>query len=219
MVKEIKETVMLFCAHPDDEILGMGGTIAKYSKDGKEIIAVIFSYGEGSHPWMKKKFTIKTRVKESRRAGKIVGCKKTIFLALKDGSLTDETKKPKTIKMIKGLIKKYNPSKIFTHSFDDVIYKDHKAVYAAIKRVMEEINYKGDAYTFNIWNVTNIRKRNLPKMIVDASATFRTKLRALKEFKSQKVALVQLMPVVYLRGFKHGFEGNYRWGEKFYKIR
>ncbi len=219
MAKKAKETVMLFCAHPDDEILGMGGTIAKYSKEGKEVIAVIFSYGEASHPWMKKRFTVKTRVKESRRAGKIVGTKKTIFLALKDGALATEIKRPRTTMMIKRLIKKYKPSKIFTHSFDDILYKDHKTVYNIMNKIMSEIDYKGDAYTFNIWNITNLRKRNLPKMIVDISTTFRTKMRALKEFKSQKVALVQLLPVVYLRGFKHGFEGNHKWGEKFYKIR
>lgn len=214
-----KETVMVFCAHPDDEIIGVGGTIAKYSKEGKEIIAVIFSYGEGSHPWMKKKFTVTMRVKESKRAGICVGCKKTIFLGLGDNRLKKETKKPETEKMVENLIKKYKPAKIFTHSFDDILYPDHKAVYNLVAKIIDKIDYKGQAFTFNIWNITNLRKRNLPKMIIDISGTFKQKLKALKLFKSQKAALIQLMPLVYLRAFKHGFEGKFKWGEKFYKIR
>lgn len=61
---------MVFCAHPDDEVLGAGGTIAKYAREGKKVIAVIFSYGESSHPWMKKKIHDKNksqRINQSRK--------------------------------------------------------------------------------------------------------------------------------------------------------
>ena len=214
-----KETVMVFCAHPDDEVIGVGGTIAKYSKQGKEVIAVIFSYGESSHPWMKKKFTIKMRVKESRKAGKLLGCKKTIFLGLKDAFLSKETQNPKVKKMLENLITKYQPKKIFTHSYNDVIYKDHRSVHDTITKLVDKMNYQAEVYTFNIWNLTNIRRRNLPKLIVDITDTFKLKVKALDLFKSQRVSLIQLMPVVYIRAFKHGFEGNCRWGEKFYKVR
>ena len=42
-----KETVLLICAHPDDEILGAGGTIAKYAQEGKEVVADIKQWGCG----------------------------------------------------------------------------------------------------------------------------------------------------------------------------
>lgn len=214
-----KETVMVFCAHPDDEVLGAGGTIAKYAREGKKVIAVIFSYGESSHPWMKKKFTIKTRVKESIKAGKILGCKKTIFLGLKDANLKKETQKQRIKKIIENIIKKYNPTKIFTHSHNDMLYKDHRAVNEAVTKIIDKTHQKADVYTFNIWNITNLKGRDQPRLIIDITNTFRQKTKALETFKSQKLALIQLMPLVYARAFKHGFEGNYRWGEKFYKIR
>ena len=85
------ETIMIICAHPDDEVLGMGGTIAKYASEGKRVVAVIFSYGENSHWWLKKKNTVEMRVAETKAAGKILGIHETIFLGLKDFDLKNET--------------------------------------------------------------------------------------------------------------------------------
>ena len=72
MVKRL----MIICAHPDDEIFGAGGTIAKYAAEGIEVITVIFSYGESSHPWLRKRFKVEVRKTESLKAGKAVGTKR-----------------------------------------------------------------------------------------------------------------------------------------------
>jgi len=50
------ETILVFSAHSDDFVIGAGGTIAKYTEEGKKVIAVVFSYGERSHPWNTKSF-------------------------------------------------------------------------------------------------------------------------------------------------------------------
>ena len=44
-----KETIIIFGAHSDDEILAAGGTIKKYSLEGKKIISVTFHTGGVSH--------------------------------------------------------------------------------------------------------------------------------------------------------------------------
>ena len=61
-------TTLVFAAHPDDEVLGAGGTIAKLSREGEDIISVIFSYGEGSDPLKEPESLIQERVKESKRS-------------------------------------------------------------------------------------------------------------------------------------------------------
>ena len=43
----MKNTVLVICAHPDDEIIGAGGTIATYAREGKDVITIIFSNGAG----------------------------------------------------------------------------------------------------------------------------------------------------------------------------
>ena len=211
-----KETVLVICAHPDDEILGPGGTIAKYSQEGKNVIAIIFSYGEKSHWWLQKRYTVEMRVKESKAAGKVVGIKKTIFLGLKDLELKEEIKNPKNIALLKKVIKEYNPSKIFTHSPDDVIYSDHKAVWDAVEQATKD--FKGDVYVFNIW-AKEIRHTRNPKLFIDISDTFALKWNALKCFKSQHMYIFQLYPGVLWRAFRNGLEHKSRFAEVFIKVK
>jgi LmbE family N-acetylglucosaminyl deacetylase len=213
-----KETVMIFCAHPDDEVIGPGGTIAKYAKEGKNIVTVIFSYGESSHMWMKKKYTITTRVAEANEAGKIIGTKKTVFLGLRDGMLLQDARTKKTESIIEKLIKRYSPVRIFTHSHDDFIFPDHKAVNDTVTKVLRKIKYKGDVFIFDIWNFITPRRRNRPKMIVDISDTFKTKVKAMRCFKSQSFVIAELKPLIYTRAVMNGIAIKAKFGEKFYKI-
>ena len=43
-------TVLVFSAHPDDEVIGLGGTIKKISKN-EDVITIIFSYGDKFPFW------------------------------------------------------------------------------------------------------------------------------------------------------------------------
>jgi LmbE family N-acetylglucosaminyl deacetylase len=212
-----KECVMIICAHPDDEILGVGGTAAKYGREGKKVVAVICSYGEKSHWWLKKKFTVEMRVKESKTAGKIVGINDSFFLGLKDLELKEELKRKKKRAILEKLIREHNPSKIFTHSPDDMIYSDHRAVWDAVVNVIKNIKFKGDIYVFNIW-AKDVRLSQNPKLFIDVSDTFNLKWRALKCFRSQHLALFQLYPGILWRAVKCGVLNKCRFAEVFTKI-
>ena len=82
--KKAKETILVFSAHSDDFVIGAGGTIAEYAKQGKKIIAVIFSYGEKSHPWLQGTVVQKIRRQETIEACKILHCSE-LFFDLKEG--------------------------------------------------------------------------------------------------------------------------------------
>ena len=79
MSKTKKETVIVMSAHSDDFVIGAGGTIAHYVKEGKKVIAIIFSSGEKSHPWLKKSVVKKFREKETKEAAKVLGCQVIFF--------------------------------------------------------------------------------------------------------------------------------------------
>ena len=210
------ETILIFCAHPDDEIIGVGGTIAKYAQEGKRIISCIFSKGEMSHPWVQERHVRQVRTQESLVAGNIVGVQETIFLGLPDGKLSKIAEK--AVPEIKDIVRRYDPDKIFTHSQDDFIYRDHTAVHQAVMKALDEIDWKKAVYTFNIWFM-NLRRRNDPKLVVDISDTFKKKREALRAFTSQKLALLQLIPVVYAKAFMDGLSSDSRSAEIFYKVR
>ncbi|MBI5881403.1 PIG-L family deacetylase [archaeon] len=212
-----KDTILIICAHPDDEVLGAGGTIAKYSREGKRVIAAVMSYGEKSHWWMKKRYTVEMRVKESKTAGKMLGIAETVFLGLKDFELKEELSKKRNLALIEKLIRKHSPSKIFTHSPDDLIYSDHAAVWGAVEKVAKKVAYQGDIYVFNVW-AKDIRLGQNPKLVVDVSDTFKLKLKALRCFRSQHKYLFQLYPGILWRAFRAGLENHCRFAEIFNKV-
>jgi LmbE family N-acetylglucosaminyl deacetylase len=216
---EKQETVLFFCAHNDDQIVGAGGTIAKYNKDGKKIITVIFSFGETSLPHMLEKESRKTRVIESKRAAKILGESEVYYLGLKEGNFKSEIEDKDIYTKIKNIIKRVKPSKIFTHSRDDP-HPDHRAVNSFTLELIEKIRYKGEVYSFNVWNLfINFKKREMPKMVVDITDTFKLKVEAFRKHKSQWPSILTLMWNVYLQAILNGFNNNIKYAEVFYKIK
>jgi len=218
MKKQKKETILVFCAHNDDNVVGAGATLAKYAKEGKEVTTIIFSYGELSHPWLQPKEITKIRVKESKKADKIMGLKRNIYLGLKEGNFLKQVREKHMDKKIKELIKKYKPIKIFTHSRDDP-FPDHQAVFKAVVDVVNTMRTKCDVYTFQVWNPVKLLRRNYPKLIVDINETLPIKVRAFKEHKSQKVTIISLLWSIYVRALWNGFNHKMKYAEVFYKVR
>lgn len=210
------KSIIIFCAHPDDDMLGAGGTVAKYAEDGYDTTVITFSYGETSHIWLQKKITAEMRVKESKRAHRIVGCAKDIFLGLKEGSFPQEVKKRKIKQLIQKIVREKRPEKIFTHSASDP-HPDHNSVHKTVLDALE--NYNVDVYTFDIWNPISVLKRNLPRLYVDISGTMNKKVAAIKQFKSQHKFIFPIIWAVYIKNIKAGIENRCKFAEVFYKIK
>jgi LmbE family N-acetylglucosaminyl deacetylase len=212
-----KETLLVFGAHNDDHIIGMGGTISKYLKEGKNVVVRIFSYGELSHPHLKEEVIIKTRVKESRQADKILGLKDSKYLGVKETRFSEFMKKEETRQRIKEIIKSKKPSKIFTHAPDDP-HPIHIKVHNLIVDVVEELKMDVPVYSFDVWNVVKT-KRSFPKLVVDVTDDFKTKIRALKAHQSQQMTITSLLWRIYVKDWFNGWKNKCKYAEVFYKIR
>jgi len=207
-------TILCIVAHPDDEIVGMGGTVLKYIDEKQKVITIIFSYGQKSHPHLKEKVITKTRIVETQRLDAELN-RQSIFLGLTEGNIKEDAEKFKVKEKLAKLIKKYRPKKIFTHTGNDP-HRDHKAVNQIVNKVVEDINYKGEFLTFEVWNLTN---ENLPKLYVDISPYFKQKLELMKVYESQKHFIYPLLlPIIY-RAWMYGRKNKCRYAERFYKIR
>lgn len=158
------------------------------------------------------------RVKESKKSDKYLGIKNTFYLGLKEGHFYEEVKKKKIENKIKNMLLKNKPSKIFTHSIDDP-HPDHRAVYKITTKITDKVKYKGELYSFEIWNPLNLKKRKNAKLVVDISRTFDKKIKAIKLHKSQKISLISLLWNVYRKDLLNGLSNNCRYAEVFYKIR
>ena len=210
---------MVFCAHNDDPVIGVGGTLIKYAKDGKKIGVFIFSYGESSHPHFTPDIIIGKRKKEYEKSEKAMGTNAyTEFFNLKEGSFKKEFEEKKLKKHMKEYLTKKKPTKIFTHSKDDP-HPDHRAVHSILMGILDELKWKGDVYSFDVWNPINFRKRESPKLVVDISDTFEKKIKACKAHESQKIVMIQMIPLTYTRAIINGLNYGHKYAEIFFKIR
>jgi LmbE family N-acetylglucosaminyl deacetylase len=221
---ERKESILVICAHSDDQIFGLGGTLAKYAREGKEIHTIIFSFGERTHPHYKPEIIKKIRVQESQKADKIIGGQGVIFLGLREGKFLEDFHQGSIRKNLIRLIRKFNPDKIFTHSSDDV-HEDHRAVNKIVLEIYDTIHCRAKVLTFDIWNFFSLKEHDTPKLIVDISDTFNIKIKALKSFETQVnfFSYMILNNILYLsmciKTFLRGVKNDCRFAEVFRIVR
>ncbi len=211
-------SIVVFCAHSDDQILGAGGALAHYASEGFEVYTVIFSFGELSHPWLKEKVAAEIRVRESEDADKIIGGKGVVFFGLTEGKFEAEIREKNVLEKVRKIIEDRKPAKIFTLAPDDP-QPDHSAVYRTVVKAVNGLNYKGNVFSFDIWNPINIRQRSHPQLYVDTGNTFEQKIRAMSCFRSQWMAINALRFPTLFRDFFNGIAIGSRFAERFYRIR
>jgi LmbE family N-acetylglucosaminyl deacetylase len=211
----MSKTILIFCAHSDDEAVGMGGTIAKYVDEGKKIIKIVFSYGESSHPHFKEHVVKKKRTKETDDANEFLGIDEVIFLGLKDTKVKEEVEEQGTKDRIKELIREHNPERIFLPSIMDP-HPDHRAVNKTVLEAVDEIKKKYNVFAFEVWNVV---KETNPVYYVDITPYFKKKIEFMKKFRSQWLYMYLLLIPVHLRSRQYGRKHGCKYAEKFYKLR
>ncbi len=208
------ENILFIAAHSDDHIFGAGGTIAKYSEEGKEVHIVILSYGERTHPWLKAHITKSWRAQETYRADVCVGCSSRFF-DLKEGSFMEGY--PNIKDELLKIIKAAKPAKVFTHNNEDP-HPDHRAAYEITSDLLKTAKIKPELYIFSIWNPFSFRKSHHPRMYVDITSTHQKKMDAIKRFKSQWAALSILIGGIIARDIKNGLHIGTRFAERFYRV-
>jgi LmbE family N-acetylglucosaminyl deacetylase len=161
---------------------------------------------------------ITTRVKEAQEADKFIGSQGVIFLGIEENKFSEQFVAKKMYQKLKRIILQHKPSRIFTHSIDDP-HPDHRATNKLVLETLDRMKYKCEVYMFDVWTILNFKKQHYPKILVDISSTFKTKVKALKMFKSQKIALTSLLWSVYLRAWYQGKLNKTKYAEEFYKIR
>lgn len=85
------QRALIFVPHPDDAEFSMGGTMAKWAAEGKELILVVVTNGAmgNNDPNVDRDWLIETRKQEQRKAAQITGVKEVIFFGYEDGHIED----------------------------------------------------------------------------------------------------------------------------------
>ena len=121
--------ILVVAAHPDDELLGCGGSLKKLSKDKCNIFTLFFTNGVSAREKIKKNEDTQ-RKQNALKSLKIIGVKQSKFLSYPDNAL-DEVPLIKITKEIEKVIMKFKPHTIFTHSNVDLNI-DHEIISRAV---------------------------------------------------------------------------------------
>ncbi len=212
----MSETIIVMSAHSDDFVIGAGGTIANYIKEGKRVLAIVYSYGAKSHPWIKESEVKKFRELETYDASKILGCD-TIFFDMNELKLKEDYKEQNLERQFLDILQREKPSRIFTHSFEDP-HPDHKDVHKITMELVQKLKYKPEVYVYSVWNPVSF-KTKFPALFVSIKDSYKKKTLALKAFKSQRYnAIYPLSLLILYRAIVNGIKLRTWFAEKFFRV-
>ena len=189
MLNQFKK-ILFICAHPDDEVIGCGGTISLLSKNKSEINLLVLTNGESSRNLKSK--NLKKKIKERKialhKSSKNLGIKKIFKENLDDNEL-DKYSNLKITKILEKYIDKIKPDTIFTHHEADLNI-DHKKVYQATITASRPYkrNFIKNILAFEIPSSTESqygKKFFKPNYFVNITSTIRKKKKSLKIYKNQ----------------------------------
>jgi len=190
-MKFTNKKILIFAAHPDDEVIGCGGTIAKLKKNGNDIFVCFIADGESSRNVKNLNELIRKRKKAAQKSATILGVKEIFFCDLPDNRL-DTMSRLSIVKLVEKYISKIKPHTVFTHFYEDLNI-DHQIVSKAVITACrpERKNPVKKLLFFEIpsstdWQITN-KKRNFfnPNWFEDISETKNLKIKALKVYKNE----------------------------------
>ena len=219
--------ILIIVAHPDDEVLGCGGTIAKLSENNT-IYTLILGEGITSRDISdeEKKKELKELKKQSAEANKILGVKKVFFENFPDNRF-DTIPLLDIIKLIEKIIQKIKPEEIFTHHYGDLNIDHqitHKAVLTATRPVGDCTVKKilsFEVLSSTEWNYQNQTNIFTPNTYIDISDTLNKKLVAMKCYKSEirDYPHPRSLEGIKILAQKRGLEMGLKFAEAFCLIR
>ena len=127
-------SVLVIAAHPDDEVLGCGGTIARHADAGDQVQVLIVAEGATSRQQQRDRVQatgeLSALAQAAQKAGAILGAKGVELLDLPDNRL-DSLDRLDLIKQIEERIERHQPQMVYVHHAGDVNV-DHRRLHEAV---------------------------------------------------------------------------------------
>lgn len=179
--------VLIIAPHPDDEILGCGGTIAKHSASGNEVYVVIVT--KGCEPLFSSESVEQVR-DECRKGDTFLGVKETIFLDFPAAMLENVPRYELNDAFVK-VIQRIKPDEIYIPHRGDM-QMDHKiTVDAAMVALRPKYDhmvrriYSYETLSETGWDIPSVTNEFIPTIFCDVTEYLENKLEAMKLFTSQ----------------------------------
>lgn len=190
----MRKKILIVAAHPDDEVLGCGGTAARLAKEGGVIHTLVLGEGITSRMLRREdaahKITIAALKREALRANKALGIQAVNFANFPDNKF-DSVPLLDIVKCIEKVKRDFKPDVIFTH-YENDLNIDHRLTYKAVVTATRPMYNESvrEVYSFEILSSTEwgFPLSFSPDVFWDISATVQSKVNAMKQYKSELAA-------------------------------
>lgn len=213
------EKILVVAAHPDDELLGLGGTIRRFADSGKEIHAVILAEGITSRAETRDEADTNALIElreDAQNAANVVGYNSIEFHDFPDNRM-DEVDLLDIIKVVTKYVEKYRPDTIFTHHHGDLNI-DHRRTCEAVLTACRPIGdycvkriYAFETPSSTEWNYI-YSEPFTPNVYFDVTNTLEAKVKGMACYRSESTlyphprSAEALRALGKLRGSNVGFE-------------
>lgn len=197
--------VCLFAPHPDDEVLGAGGTLALHVRQGDRVSVVVAFDGAagiaaGEDP--------RRRRAESRAALEHLGVSDVRFLDHPEGHAPTRAELDAAILEVAGIVRELEPRTVYA-PWAGEHHLDHHVVARVVRAALAEVEFSGHAFGYEVWTPL------VPTLVVDIEPVIERKRAALSEFRSQLAAVDLVHTGLGLAAQRSLYLPGSRWGEAF----
>jgi len=184
----VTETILAIAAHPDDEILGLGATLARHAEAGDDVHIVIAAEGSTSRSDKRDVIShapVLEHLKEAAAtAARILGCHPPRMLGLPDNRM-DSCDLLDVVKLLESTVSEIKPRVVYTHHAGD-LNVDHRILYEATLTACRPLpgSTVRAIYAFETVSSTEWAPSLpfLPSHFVDAEPTWQKKMDALRAY-------------------------------------
>ena len=186
--------ILVVAAHPDDEVLGCGGTIARHADAGDQVQVLIVAEGATSRQQQRDRNQasdeLSALAQAAQQAGAILGAQGVELLDLPDNRL-DSLDRLDLIKQIEERISRHQPQVVYVHHAGDVNI-DHRRLHEAVvtacrptpgQPVRRLLSFEVASSTE--WQPPGSAPAFEPNWFVDISAKWLRKREALEAYASE----------------------------------
>jgi len=194
--------VLVLVAHPDDEVLGMGGTILRHAQNSDYVKVVYFAtgitsrrsknyqnnrlYNQNKNDTKLLKKQIENLRKDAKKSCEILKVKSIKFYDFPDNEM-DKIPLLKVVKVVEKEINEVKPDRIYTHHYHDLNI-DHRTVFNATLTACRPIDsIVKEIITFEVPSSTewNYPTKFNPNYFVNIKIQLHRKIKAMEAYKNE----------------------------------
>jgi LmbE family N-acetylglucosaminyl deacetylase len=191
----MSKSILVIAAHPDDEILGCGGTMARHAQTGDEVHVAILAEGITSRGDQRKREARKADLSVLKRiaqkANDLLGVKSLVLHDFPDNRI-DSLDRLDVIKAVESFIERVKPDILYTHHGGD-LNVDHRRIHEAVVTACRPMPHNHGVHTLLFFEVASSTEWQTPgsaipftpDWYVDISDTLELKLRSLQAYESE----------------------------------